>query len=90
MFNIGSTQEITIRGLAERVISLTGSRSEILHVPYEEAYAPGFEDMQRRVPSIDKIAGLIGYAPRYGLDDTLRRVIEYERMTLAGQDEAEI
>ena len=56
VFNIGSTQEITIRGLAERVISLTGTRSEILHVPYEEAYAPGFEDMQRRVPSIDKLA----------------------------------
>jgi UDP-glucose 4-epimerase len=90
VFNIGSTQEITIRGLAERVISLTGTRSEILHVPYEEAYAPGFEDMQRRVPSIDKIAGLIGYAPRYGLDDTLQRVIEYERLTLAGQDEIDI
>ena len=90
MFNIGSTQEITIRGLAERVISLTGSRSEIVHVPYEEAYAPGFEDMQRRVPSIDKIAALIGYARSYGLDDTLQRVIEYERMILAGRDEAEI
>ena len=90
MFNIGSTQEITIRALAERVISLTGSRSEIVPVPYEEAYGPGFEDMQRRVPSIDKIAGLIGYAPRYGLDDTLRRVIEFERMALAGRDEAEI
>ena len=85
VFNIGSTQEITIRGLAERVVSLTGSRSEILHVPYEEAYAPGFEDMQRRVPSIDKIAALIGYATRYKLDDTLRRVIEYERMALTGQ-----
>jgi UDP-glucose 4-epimerase len=90
VFNIGSTQEITIQALAERVISLTGSRSAIVHVPYEEAYAPGFEDMQRRVPSIDKIAGLIGYAPRYGLDDTLRRVIEYERMALAGQGEAEL
>ena len=88
VFNIGSTQEITIRALAERVISLTGSRSEIVHVPYEEAYAPGFEDMQRRVPSIDKVAGLIGYAPRYELDDTLRRVIEYERMALTAQDEA--
>ena len=90
VFNIGSTQEVTIRGLAERVISLTGSRSEIVYVPYEEAYAPGFEDMQRRVPSIDKIAELIGYAPRHTLDVTLQRVIEYERMALAGQDEAEI
>jgi UDP-glucose 4-epimerase len=83
VFNIGSTQEITIRGLAERVIKLTGSRSEIVHVPYEEAYAPGFEDMQRRVPSIAKLAALIGYASQYTLDDTLRRVIEYERKTLA-------
>ena len=83
VFNIGSTQEITIRGLAERVIKLTGSQSEIVHVPYEEAYAPGFEDMQRRVPSIAKLAALIGYASQYTLDDTLRRVIEYERKTLA-------
>jgi UDP-glucose 4-epimerase len=83
VFNIGSTQEVTIRALAERVIALTGSGSEIVHVPYDEAYAPGFEDMQRRVPSIDKLTALIGYAPRYTLDDTLRRVIEYERKALA-------
>ncbi len=79
VFNIGSTEEVTIRELAERVIALTASRSEIVYVPYDQAYAPGFEDMQRRVPSIEKIAGLIGYAPRYSLEDTLRRVIEYER-----------
>ena len=83
VFNIGATEEITIGDLAERVIRLTGSRSEILHVPYDEAYAPGFEDMQRRVPSIDKLAALIGYKPQYALDDTLQRVIEYERQALA-------
>ncbi len=83
VFNIGATEEVTIRQLAERVVRLTGSRSEIVQVPYEEAYAPGFEDMQRRVPSIEKVAALIGYAPRYGLDDTLRRVMEYERQALA-------
>jgi UDP-glucose 4-epimerase len=83
VFNVGSTQEVTIQGLAERVVSLTGSASEIVQVPYEEAYAPGFEDMQRRVPSIDKLSALIGYAPRYSLDDTLLRVIEYERDALA-------
>jgi UDP-glucose 4-epimerase len=82
VFNIGATEEITIRGLAERVIRLTGSGSAIVTVPYDEAYAPGFEDMQRRVPSIEKLAALIGYAPRYTLDDTLRRVIEYERKAL--------
>ena len=79
VFNIGATEEITMRGLAERVISLTGSDSVIEMVPYEAAYGPGFEDMQRRVPSIEKLARLIGYAPQHSLDDTLRRVIEFER-----------
>lgn len=79
VFNVGSTEEITIRGLAERVIELTGSQSEIQMVPYDDAYAPGFEDMMRRVPSIEKLHKLIGYAPRCSLNDTLRRVIDYER-----------
>lgn len=82
VFNVGATEEITIRGLAERIIALTGSRSEIVYVPYDQAYAPGFEDMQRRVPSIEKIASLIDYAPRYSLDETLKRVIEHERLKL--------
>lgn len=80
VFNVGATEEITIRGLAERVLALTGSRSAIELVPYDAAYGPGFEDMQRRVPSIAKLHALIGYAPRCSLDDTLRRVIEYERL----------
>jgi UDP-glucose 4-epimerase len=80
VFNVGATEEITIRGLAERVIALTGSRSAIEMVPYDAAYGPGFEDMQRRVPSIARLHALIGYAPRCSLDDTLRRVIEYERL----------
>ncbi len=82
VFNVGATEEITIRGLAERVIALTGSRSEIQMVAYDDAYGPGFEDMQRRVPSIAKLHALIGYAPRCSLDDTLRRVIEYERLQI--------
>jgi UDP-glucose 4-epimerase len=81
VFNIGSTEEITIRGLAERVIGLTNSRSEIVIVPYEEAYSPGFEDMQRRVPNLDKISALIGYQPQHTLNDTLQRVIDYERLS---------
>jgi len=80
VFNVGSTEEVTIRDLAQRVIDLTGSRSAITYVPYDEAYAPGFEDMQRRVPSIERIARLIGYAPRYTLDETLGRVISYEKL----------
>ncbi len=79
VFNIGSTEEVTIRELAERVIAATGSSSKIVYVPYEEAYAPGFEDMRRRVPDLTKIHQLIGYEPRYTLEDTLRRVIVYER-----------
>jgi UDP-glucose 4-epimerase len=79
VFNIGSTEEVTIRELAERVIAATGSQSKIVYVPYEDAYAPGFEDMRRRVPDLGKIQGLIGYEPRYTLDDTLKRVIAFER-----------
>jgi UDP-glucose 4-epimerase len=79
VFNIGSTEEVTIRQLAERVIGLSSSASEIKYVPYEEAYAPGFEDMRRRVPDISKVNKLIGYQPSLSLDDTIRRVISYER-----------
>lgn len=78
VFNIGSTEEITVRGLAEKIIELTNSKSEIVLVPYDEAYAPGFEDMRRRVPSIERIHNLIGYSPKYTLDNTLIRVIDYE------------
>ncbi len=86
VFNIGSTTEISIYELAQKVIDLTGSQSQIELVPYDEAYAPGFEDMHRRVPSIEKIGGLIGYKPRYTLEDTLRRVIDYEQSALAMEE----
>jgi UDP-glucose 4-epimerase len=79
VFNIGNTDEITIRQLAERVKALTGSPSPIVTVPYDEAYEAGFEDMPRRVPDISRIAALIGYQPRVDLDETLRLVIEFYR-----------
>ena len=79
VINIGNTQEITIRALAERVRELSGSNSPIKLVPYDEAYESGFEDMPRRVPDLTKIEGLIGYRPRYSLDDILAQVIEYFR-----------
>lgn len=85
VFNVGNTEEITIRALAERVVDLTGSKSDIQMVPYEEAYGPGFEDMQRRVPSIEKLNRLTGYKPRCTLEDTLHRVIEYQRSQLTAQ-----
>ncbi len=82
VFNIGATQEISIYELAERVITMTGSRSKIQLVPYSEAYAPGFDDMRRRVPSIEKINRLIDYTPQCSLDQTLQRVIEYEQQQM--------
>jgi UDP-glucose 4-epimerase len=77
VFNLGNTEEVTILQLAERVKTLTGSSSPIVTVPYDQAYESGFEDMPRRVPDISRIAALIGYQPRVGLDEILRRVIEY-------------
>jgi UDP-glucose 4-epimerase len=79
IFNLGSTEEITIHDLARRVIALTGSPSPIVMVPYDQAYEPGFEDMYRRVPDITRARELIGYRPRYGLDDTLRRIVAHFR-----------
>jgi UDP-glucose 4-epimerase len=81
VFNLGNTEEITVTDLARRVIALADSASSIVMVPYDEAYEPGFEDMRRRVPDIGRAAALIGYRPRYTLDDTLRRIIAYYRET---------
>ncbi len=85
VFNVGNTEEVSIAELARRVIELTGSQSEIRYLTYDQAYAPGFEDMQRRVPNLEKIKRLIGYNPRYKLDDILRRVIAFERERLEAQ-----
>jgi UDP-glucose 4-epimerase len=79
VFNIGNGKEISIGDLAERIRMLTGSASEIVRIPYDQAYEAGFEDMPRRVPDISKIAALIGYAPTVELDEILTRVIEYFR-----------
>lgn len=79
VFNIGRVDEISMNDLAQRVKELTGSTSEIRHVPYEEAYGPGFEDMQRRTPDVSKLQSVIDYQPRHDTDDILRDVIEYFR-----------
>ena len=79
IFNIGSSQEITIEGLAKRIIELTESKSEIVYIPYEEAYEAGFEDMRRRVPDTTKIKSVLGFAPESQLDDILNDVIGYFR-----------
>jgi nucleoside-diphosphate-sugar epimerase len=83
VFNIGNEHEITIRALAEKVKALTGSRSAIVTVPYDEAYESGFEDMPRRVPDISKVRALVGYEPRVHLDAILEHVIEYFRVQAA-------
>ncbi|HSY52290.1 MAG TPA: GDP-mannose 4,6-dehydratase [Thermoanaerobaculia bacterium] len=75
VFNIGSTEEVSITHLAERILTLTGSRSGIVYVPYNEAYEDGFEDMPRRVPDTSKAARFIGFTPRTQLDTILREVI---------------
>ncbi len=74
VINIGNEYEISIRGLAEKAIEMTGSRSEIHFIPYEEAYGEGFEDMQRRVPSLEKAKRLIGYEPTRTLEDIINDV----------------
>ncbi|MDP8235111.1 MAG: GDP-mannose 4,6-dehydratase [Candidatus Erginobacter occultus] len=79
VFNIGGIEEISILDLAKRIIRLTGSSSELQLIPYAEAFGKDFEDMQRRVPGIEKIGELIGFRPRTGLDEILTRVIDYKR-----------
>jgi UDP-glucose 4-epimerase len=79
VFNIGNGVEITIGELAARVKAMTGSSSEIVRVPYDQAYEAGFEDMPRRVPDISKVRALVGYEPTVELDEMLAHVIEYFR-----------
>ena len=77
IFNIGSNEEISIMDLAKRVKDIVGGSSEIVKVPYAEAYEQGFEDMARRVPDLTKIKKLIGYAPKVKLDEIISRVRDY-------------
>lgn len=75
VFNVGSQEEISILGLAEKIIERAGSGATIQLVPYDQAYPAGFEDMQRRVPSIDRIRGLTGWKPTRSLDDIVGEAI---------------
>jgi len=79
VYNIGNADEVSIRELADRVKAATGSSSEIQYIPYDQAYEAGFEDMPRRVPDIAKLAKLIGYAPKVGLDEIIQRVVKHFR-----------
>ena len=75
--NVGNTEEISIEGLARLVRERTGSSSTIQYVPYDQAYEPGFEDMMRRVPSVDKLAALTGFRPQIPLREIVDRVSSY-------------
>lgn len=75
VFNVGGTQEISILDLAKKIISLTNSRSEIQMIPYDDVFGKDFEDMQRRVPSVEKLNKLIGFDPKTTLDAILTKII---------------
>jgi len=79
VFNIGGDEEITIAELGRRVKKIAGSASEIVYVPYDEAYEEGFEDMPRRTPDLTRIRQIIGYEPKVGIDQIIERVVEYYR-----------
>ena len=87
VFNIGSSEEISIRDLAEKVKQLTHSDSNIVFVPYDEAYEEGFEDMPRRVPDTSKINELVGFKAEMTLDGILETVIDFHRGRLASFDD---
>lgn len=76
VFNIGSTEEINILELAKLVVATLGSKSPIELIPYDKAYAPGFEDMRRRKPRIEKLAATVGFRPVTTLRETIRQTAE--------------
>jgi len=77
VFNIGNNQQISILELAKKVIEITRSKSEIVKIPYSEAYPEGFEDMQRRVPDISKIKNSLGWTPQIGLDQIIKDIAAF-------------
>jgi UDP-glucose 4-epimerase len=79
VFNLGSDESVTIRGLAEKVRDVVDPRLRIEHIPYTTAYAAGFEDIQCRIPDLTRIRQTIDYRPRFRLDDIVREVVEWKR-----------
>lgn len=82
VFNVGSTEEVTILDLAQRVIDVAGSSSTIEKIPYDQAYEEGFEDMRRRVPDITKIGRTIGWSPKRDLDGIIKELVSDGRSEL--------
>ena len=79
VINVGNTEEITIEDLARRVKQRTGSSSAVEYIPYDQAYEPGFEDMMRRVPSVEKLQSITGFRPQTPLDEIIDRVASHMR-----------
>jgi UDP-glucose 4-epimerase len=88
-FNLGGAQEVSILDLAHRIIQLTESTSKIKIVPYNRAYGPGYEDMQRRVPDNTAARKAFGFKPTTGLDQIILAVADYQRKLLDDQARAE-
>jgi UDP-glucose 4-epimerase len=86
VINIGCDQEISIRDLAFVIKRITGSNSEVVMIPYADAYGPGFEDMFRRVPSVDKLVSLVGYRPQTPLDHIIELTAEDLRRDLRSSE----
>lgn len=84
-FNIGASDEVTIEDVAHLIIEATGSTSQITHVPYQQAYGRGFEDMMRRVPDTTKLATLTGWQPTYNLGQIIDAMVDDARKRLAAQ-----
>jgi len=77
VFNVGNNQQVSIEGLAQKIIEITGSKSTITKIPYAQAYPEGFEDMQKRVPDISKIKNVLGWSPQKGLDQIIKDVVAF-------------
>ena len=77
VFNVGNNQQISIMNLAKKVIEITRSKSEIIKLPYSEAYPDGFEDMQRRVPDISKIKSVLGWSPQIELGQIIKDIAAF-------------
>ena len=86
VFNIGSSEEITMTALADKIIEIAGSRSPRQFVPYDVAYGRPIEDMMRRVPDTTRIRNAIGWQPKTSLDQTLRTIIEHHRKRMVGAE----
>ncbi len=82
VYNLGATEEITIAGLADKIIEMTGSKSEKQFISYEEAYGRPFDDMMRRIPCLDRVRGMVGYEPKTSLSQMLEAIIAEKRTLL--------